>query len=250
MHTRHHRSILAAAEKRTLIWIAGRLPLAINSDHLSALGLSSMFVAGAAFAGFRVTRWAAVAVVVSLVVNWFGDSLDGTVARVRGHERPRYGFYVDHVIDIAGTAALFAGLGASGLMHPALAAVLLAAYLLVCSETYLATHTVGVFRMSFLGFGPTELRILLAVGAMRAFSHPNATLPLVGRVRLFDLGAAISIVGLMLVFVVSVIRNTRGLYAAEPLPTAEQRSVAVDAIDGANRNALSFQTPSHRGSQS
>src|SRR5262245_41809385 len=127
VHRRHHHSLLSAAEKRLLVWIAGRLPRRISSDHLSVLGLLSMAVAGASFAAFRATPWAALAVIVSLTANWFGDSLDGTVARVRGHERPRYGFYVDHAIDLAGSTFLLAGLACSGLMNPLLATALLAA---------------------------------------------------------------------------------------------------------------------------
>ncbi len=126
----------------------------VTSDQLSAVGLLSMVAVGVGFALFPWTPWAAPLVIAGLVANWFGDSLDGTVARVRGLERPRYGFYVDHVIDLMGTTFLFGGLAFSGLMSPILALVLLAAYLLVCAETYLATHAASVFRMSFLGFGP------------------------------------------------------------------------------------------------
>ncbi len=163
-HIREHYGLLADLERRALVRIARRLPARINSDHLSTLALLSMLAAGVSFASFRVTPWAALGVIVSLFANWFGDSLDGTVARVRGQQRPRYGFYVDHVIDLAGTTGLLAGLACSGLMNPTLAVTLLAAYLLVASESYLATHAAGIFRMSFLGFGPTELRIVLAVG--------------------------------------------------------------------------------------
>src|SRR5258705_11962046 len=100
-HVREHRSLLATVEKRALTWIAARLRERIHSDHLSGLGLASMLAAGLSFVAFQTTNWAAVVVVASLAANWFGDSLDGTLARARGHERPRYGFYVDHVIDIA-----------------------------------------------------------------------------------------------------------------------------------------------------
>ena len=217
-HSRENRSLLAGPEKRALIWLANRLPLAINSDHLSAIGLAAMFAAGVSFAAFRLTPWAAAGVVISLAVNWFGDSLDGTVARVRNQQRPRYGYYVDHVIDLAGTTFLVAGLAASGLMSPLLGAALLAAYLLVSAETYLATHALGVFRMSFLGLGPTELRILVAAGALKAAYDPFVSVGAVGPLALFDIGAAIASVGLAAVFVTSAVRNTRALYAAEPLP--------------------------------
>jgi archaetidylinositol phosphate synthase len=217
-HTRENSSVTAGVEKQLLIWIAKRLPAAIHSDHLSALGLFSMAAAGLAFAAFRVTPWAAVGVSISLAANWFGDSLDGTVARVRGQQRPRYGFYVDHIIDLAGTTFLLAGLACSGLMQPSIAAALLAGYLLVCAESYLATHTVGVFRMSLLGFGPTELRLLLVAGAIRAadsaWIEPFGT----GRVRLFDVGGTVAAAGLAFAFIVSAVRNGRALYAAEPMP--------------------------------
>ena len=216
-HTRVNHGLLAGAEKRALVWMARRLPRAVNSDHLSGMGLAAMFTAGLAFAAFQLTPWAAAGVVLSLIVNWFGDSLDGTVARVRNQQRPRYGYYVDHVIDLAGTAFLMAGLAFSGLMTPLLAALLLAAYLLVSAETYLATHANGVFRMSFLGFGPTELRILIAAGALRAAYDPLVELGSF-RVGLFDLGAAIACAGLLVAFVASAVRNVRALYAAERLP--------------------------------
>src|SRR2546430_4614888 len=120
-HARICTSVTAAAEKRLLVWIAARLPLWVTSDALSALGLLAMAAAGASFAAFRWTPWAAAAVVVSLAANWFGDSLDGTVARVRRQERPRFGYYVDHVVDLAGAAMLMAGGPRSRPMRPAVA---------------------------------------------------------------------------------------------------------------------------------
>jgi phosphatidylglycerophosphate synthase len=226
-HIREHLSLLAEAERRALIWIARRLPARIHSDHLSTLALLSMLAAGVSFASFRVTPWAALGVLVSLLANWFGDSLDGTVARERGQQRPRYGFYVDHVIDLAGTALLMAGLACSGLMSPLLAATVLAAYLLVASESYLTTHAAGIFRMSFLGFGPTELRIVLALGALKVISSPWITVGGLPEVRLFDLGGIVAIAGLTLAFVVSAVRNTVALSAAEPRPAPAGESRAA-----------------------
>ena len=217
-HVRENNGLLAEVERRALIWLAHRIPRRINSDHLSALGLSAMAATGLSFAAFVLTPWAAWGVVVSLVFNWLGDSLDGTLARVRGHQRPRYGYYVDHVIDLAGASMLMTGLACSGLMSPLIAAVMLAAYLLVSAETYLATHARGVFRMSVLGFGPTELRILVAAGALRAAYQPSVSLGPLGAVPLFDVGAVIGAASLVLVFVVSAARNTTALYAAEPPP--------------------------------
>ena len=186
---------------------------------LSALGLISMAGAGIAFAAFRWNDGlAAAGVVTALAANWAGDSLDGTVARVRRIERPRYGYYVDHVIDLAGITFLFGGLRAcSGLMSPLLAVVVLAAYLLVSAEVSVGTHSTGVFRMSFFGFGPTELRIVLAGGAIKAVGGATVTVPGFAGLQLFDAGAIVAIAGLVAAFVVSAVRNTRGLYAAEPV---------------------------------
>jgi phosphatidylglycerophosphate synthase len=216
-HTREHRSLLASAERRLLIGIAARLPRWLTSDHLSLLGLLSMPAAGLACAELGATRWAAPAFAVALLSNWFGDSLDGTLARVRDQQRPRYGYYVDHVIDLAGTAALLSGMAASTLMTPSIALAVLAAYLLVSAETYLATHTVGIFRMSFGGIGPTELRILIAAGAFYVASHPWVHVGGV-QVRLLDVSGIVAGAGLLLAFAASAIRNTRALYLAEPLP--------------------------------
>ncbi len=221
-HIRRNTGLLAAVETRTLRWIARRLPSRVNSDHLSALGLGAMAAAGLSFAAFPFSSWAVVGVIVALVANWFGDSLDGTVARVRHQQRPKYGFYVDHVIDLAGTTFLLAGLACSGLMSPFTAALALAGFLLVSAETYLATHASGVFRMSFLGFGPTELRILIAIGALKAATDPWISLGALGSVRLFDLGGVIAAAGMAFVFVVSAIRNTLALSAADPRPIGRE----------------------------
>ena len=216
-HTREHRSLLASIEKRLLIAIAKRLPRWLSSDHLSLLGLLSMPAAGVAFAWIGTAPGSAGLFALALLANWFGDSLDGTVARVRGQERPRYGFYVDHVIDLAGTAALLIGIGASGLMAPSVALAILAAYFLVSAEAYLATHAAGIFRLSFLGIGPTELRLLLIAGAFYAAGHPWVDVHGL-RVRLLDISGFLAVAGLAMVFVASAIRTTRALYLAEPLP--------------------------------
>ena len=215
-HVREHRSVLAATEKRALIAIAQRLPATVNSDHLTALALLAMALAGAAYA---LSRWDVRALwiaVPALALNWFGDSLDGTLARVRHVERPRYGFYVDHVLDIVGATLLFAGLAASGFMAPLIALSLLVAYLLISGEVFLATSVRGVFRMSFSGFGPTELRILLAIGTLALFRDPHVDLGSLGRMRLFDFGGLIGIGGMAAALTANVARNATALARLEP----------------------------------
>lgn len=215
-HIREHLSLTAAAEKRLLVWMARRLPHTINSDHLTLLALAAMLLAGAAFA---LSRWDVRAlwlVVVALVLNWFGDSLDGTLARVRRVERPRYGFYVDHVLDIVGITLLMGGLACSGFMTPVIALCVLVAYLLVSGEVFLATAAHSVFRMSFAGFGPTELRILLAAGTVALFRDPHVDLGALGRLRLFDVGGMVATAGMLVALAVAVVRNTSALARMEP----------------------------------
>jgi len=220
--TRVLTSVLAPIEKRTLIWLAQRMPAQVNSDHLTALALAAMLGAGLSFWMASVTPIGLVLVVFFLAVNWFGDSLDGTLARVRQHQRPRYGFYVDHVVDAVGTLFLIGGMALSGFMSPYVALGLLVAYFLLTVEVGLATHSLGTFKISHFMVGPTELRILLAIGALTLIVHPNATIA--GHTfLLFDVGGVIAIAGLLVTFTRSALVNTATLYRAEPLPSREAR---------------------------
>jgi phosphatidylglycerophosphate synthase len=186
--------------------------------------------AGASFWAAHSWRPALVLVVVSLAVNWFGDSLDGTLARVRRHERPRYGFYVDHVLDLAGASLLFGGISLSGFMSPIVGLSVLVAYVLVSAEVFLATAVHGRFRMSFLNVGPTELRILLSIGALALFSHPTVRPFGFGPFLLFDVGGVVAVLGMLTAFVTSAVRTTMALYRAEPVPAAVARRVNIDTV--------------------
>jgi archaetidylinositol phosphate synthase len=209
-------SLLAPLEKKVLVWLAHRMPAFINSDHLTALGLLSLFGAGLSYWYARYNKAGLVMVCAFLILNWFGDSLDGTLARVRNRQRPRYGFYVDHVVDMFGTLFLLGGLALSGYMSPAVAIGCLLAYFMLTIEVYLATHTIGTFHLSFWKFSPTELRILLAIGSLVLLWRPQAAL-FGYRAPLFDVGGAIGIAGMVLMLLVSVARHTVHLYRAEPL---------------------------------
>jgi archaetidylinositol phosphate synthase len=219
-------SLLAAVEKRCLIWMAHRLPAAINSDHLTALAGVAMLTAGVCY--WVAPSWPAAlwGVVLMLGVNWFGDSLDGTLARVRHHERPRYGFYVDHVLDAVGILFLIGGLVLGGFMSLMIGAAFLITYYLLTIEIALATHTVGTFRISYWKFGPTELRLLLAAGTLQLL-HSSHVVLFGTRVLLFDLGGAAAAVGLLATFLVSATQNTRTLYRAEPLPEESKPEIQL-----------------------
>jgi archaetidylinositol phosphate synthase len=212
---RRQESLLAASEKKALIWMAQRMPAWVNSDHLTILGSVGMVLTGVTYALARWNRYAVLLATFFLLINWFGDSLDGTLARVRNCQRPRYGFYVDHVTDSLGTAALFGGLAFSGIMSPAVAVALLIAFLLLSIEVYLATYTLGSFRLSHFKWSPTELRILLAIGNVAVLFRPMV---FGGRFRLFDVGGVIGALGMLLILLLSFSRNTQTLYRQEPLP--------------------------------
>lgn len=213
---RVNRSLTAAAEKRLLVWMARRAPQWITSDRLTLLGLGAQIGAGICYALARHNHLTLVLACVCVALNWLGDSLDGTLARVRQQQRPRYGFYVDHMVDIFGAAALMAGLALSGLLHEATAAALLAAFLLLAGESYLATYTLGRFEMSQGFFGPTEIRILLVMGTLRALGSPYVRV-FGHRMLLFDLGGTLA-AGVMLIIAISVgISHTAQLYRQEPL---------------------------------
>ena len=211
---RQQTSLLAPLERVCLHWLAGNLPSWVKPDHLTLLGLAAMFVAGLCYA---LAKWwppALLIVNLCLAINWFGDSLDGTLARARNKQRPRYGFYVDHIIDAFGILFIICGLALSGYMSLSIALAMLVTYFLLSIDVYLATYTIGTFRLSFYKFSPTELRILLAIGNIRVMLHPT-THAFGDSRRFFDIGAVIAMSLMAVVLVVSVTRNTITLFRAE-----------------------------------
>src|SRR5579864_4076617 len=214
--TRLQQSFVAAAEKRTLVWLAERTPRCINSDHLTLLGFVAQCLAGVCYALARWNRYTLLLGIVFLALNWFGDSLDGTLARVRNCQRPRYGFYVDHIADTFAAFFLMAGLALSGYVHPAIAFGMLIAFLMLSIEAYLTSYTLGQFQLSYWKFGPTEIRILLATGNLALLRHP--VIKVAGNpVLLFDLGGVIAIFGMAVMLMVSAAKHTSQLYKDEPL---------------------------------
>jgi archaetidylinositol phosphate synthase len=209
---RVQESWVAGTEKKALLWLAVRTPQWIGPDHLTLLGSMAQVGAGLCYARARWNEYALLGVILFLTVNWLGDSLDGTLARVRRCLRPRYGFYVDHMVDTLGALALMGGLALSGYMHPWIAIGLLVAFLTLSIQSYLATHALGEFRLSFWRFGPTELRILLAVGNL--LWKPRVHF--LGRqFRLFDIGGAIGLAGMTLMLICFTLQNTLRLYREE-----------------------------------
>ena len=189
------RSSTADVEKRLLVAIARRLPAWVGPDHLTALGVISMGGAGLCYRLVPLSPVALIGVNLFLFLNWFGDSLDGTLARVRCRQRPRYGFYVDHVLDAMGSILLLAGLAGSEIVSPGAAFALLIAYLLLQVHIALKAHTTRVFQIAFLGVGGTESRMALAALNLALFVWP-AAMPAAG---IAAWGAALAVLGLVIV---------------------------------------------------
>lgn len=207
----------AGFERRALLWLAERTPVGVNSDHLTLLGAVSMFLAGGSYALARWNRVGLILATLCLSLNWLGDSLDGTLARVRNRQRPRYGFYVDHILDTFGALFLMSGLALSGYLDWRIAAGMLVAFLMLAIEVYLTTYTLGVFRLSFCKFGPTEVRILLAAANVTLWFRPAVRVAGTPY-RLLDFGGCVAIGGMAAMLVATTVLHTVNLYREERLP--------------------------------
>ncbi|HET7747493.1 MAG TPA: CDP-alcohol phosphatidyltransferase family protein [Vicinamibacteria bacterium] len=209
---RRQLGVTGGLEKRLLLWMAARVPAPVNSDHLTALGFTALVATGVLYAMSAGRPWALALANAALLLNWAGDSLDGTLARYRQKTRPRYGFYVDHLLDSVGAVALLGGLALSGLMSPGVAVALAVAYLLMSIEVFLATYTLGEFKIAYGGMGGTELRLVLAVLNAIVAAWPGAALfgwPV------FDVAGAAAAAGVAAAFASTAWRNGARLYREE-----------------------------------
>ena len=205
--------LLARPEGRVLEWIARRLPAWVMPDHLTALGVVAAVGIAVAYAlsnGDPVWLWAASGL---LVVHWLGDSLDGTLARVRRTERPKYGYYLDHLVDAIATALIGIGLGLSPYMLLVTGLVLVIAYLVLSINTYLETNTLGVFSLGYGRLGPTEARVgLIVINTLLALG----VAPVISGFSVLDL-VVLGAAGVMLLaLLVRAVRNLRELARREP----------------------------------
>lgn len=211
---REQTSLLAPLEQIALQWLVKRLPIWVTPDHLSILGLLAMLFGGVSYYFSRENILFLHLVNFCLALNWFGDSLDGTLARYRNKQRPKYGFYVDHMIDTFGTLFLVVGLITSGFMSERVALGVLIVYFMLSINSYLAAYSLNVFSISFWKFSPTELRILLAIGNLFLFTHPYSNI-FGHKFLLYDVGGVVGIIGMSVMLVVSTVKNTKTLYDRE-----------------------------------
>src|SRR5437764_9282463 len=216
--TRESNFLLAKPEKRLLRAIAARLPRWILPDDLTAIGVVSAIAICVAYQATNLNRnwlWVASAL---LVVHWLGDSLDGTLARVRGIQRPRYGYYLDHLVDAVSTALIGIGLGLSPYMLLSVGTLIVVAYLILSINVYLEAHALGRFSIGYGLIGPTEIRlILIALNTALALVPGGVHFAVAGtRLTPLDL-VGVAIAAVMVVLVLGrAARNLRELAALEP----------------------------------
>ncbi len=204
-HTRENKSFLGALEKKALLWLAARMPAWVVPDTLTAIGLLASFLIFASYALTYFDKGFLWLASFGFVLQWFGDSLDGTLARYRKIERPRYGFFVDHIIDSISEVLIFIGLGLSPFLRFDLALLALVSYLLASIYVYLATYVHGVFRISYSGIGPTEMRFIAIVANTIVFFTGNPTFNIaITTTTLFDL----VVIGVILIILTLFLINT------------------------------------------
>jgi len=209
--------LLADPERRVLQRLAKGLPARLRPNHLSGLGVVGAVCAGAAYALSAVdVRWLWVASAM-LVVNWFGDSLDGTLARVRKIERPRYGYYLDHIVDAFNTAIVGMGIGFTPFVRFDLALGVVIVYLVLSINVYLESNVFGVFKMAYGKIGPTEGRLMLILAnTLLAVSYLPGTPQTVQTNRISN--AVVAGIGLILLGLLTArfVQNLQRLTALEP----------------------------------
>jgi archaetidylinositol phosphate synthase len=224
-------AVTAELERRALMAMAHRLPAWVTSDRLTVLGVVGALGVGAGFALSNFSPhwlWLASA---ALVVNWFGDSLDGTVARVRRAERPKYGYYLDHAVDAFTTVVIGAGIGLSPYVPLTIGLLFVIVYLMMSVNVYLESATFGVFRMDYGWLGPTEVRVLLIVGNTLLIAFDGLAGMTPEAIRPWATwGAALLLAGMGTLLAVRFGQNLRALGRLEPPRRSAPASAANESI--------------------
>lgn len=222
--TRIQTSIINGLEKKALIWIAKRLPRWVTSDMLTAVGTLGALVVAIGFAlSGRSIQWLWLSS-AGLVINWFGDSLDGTLARVRNCQRPIYGYYVDHTVDCVNEGLMFIGAGLSPFLHIGFAFLAFAIYLVLTINVSINAHLKGEFRLTYIKLGPTEFRLiiviantlLIAIPALTAIRHSYTLLGHSITMRILDYVAVVIIGFMSLIYIATTISDARKYAVIDP----------------------------------
>lgn len=215
--SRVHQSLLAHHERQTMIRLARTLPAWVTPDHMTLLGLGGALLCGVSYAACLVSPRLLWLACLGLVLNWLGDSLDGNLARVRGIERPRYGFFVDHSADVISQLLIFLGLGLSPYMRFDMALLALLSYWLAALYTFIRAVATRVFQISYFGIGPTEIRLgLLAYSLALPLLDPFAAMTPIGRLAPIDAIVLVTFCGVAVMFLFATYGESRRLAALEP----------------------------------
>jgi len=218
-HKRINQSLTYPLEKPVLFWLAARMPRSITSDHMSLLGFLAALLIGVSYLLAKnepVFLWVAVA---GFLLNWFGDSLDGTLARHRKLERPRYGYFLDHSIDVICITIILTGLGFSGYARIELAWGVNLLYLLMIIYTALVNFTSRQFQISYAYIGPTEIRILAITASIWLFFNDARFIHLgFMDLNIFEAVMFLLIVVFIPIYLLSTVLHIRKLAKEDPLP--------------------------------
>ena len=211
--SRIQASFLSCSEKKILVKIAQALPGWITSNMLTAVGVvGSIVIASGYYLSNYDVSWLWLAS-LGFVLNWFGDSLDGTVARVRNTQRPVFGYYLDHTVDVINEALMFIGAGLSPYLDLRAAVLAYIIYLALTLNVYINVHLRGEFNLTYLGFGPTEFRVvMIALNAVLFFVGPSLT----GNPAIIYISFAIPAI-LLVIYLVTIIKDIRHFSKIDPL---------------------------------
>ncbi len=212
-------SLLNRLEKKALVWFAERQPRWVTSDTLTFFGVAAavLYAIFCWMARYNVNYlWASS---FCLVLNWYGDSLDGTLARIRNTQRPKYGFFIDHSLDALTTCLFCLGLGLSPLMYLSISLFIMGGYLCMSIYTYISTIVLGKFRLTYASLGPTEMRlVIIAVFIFYMYFPMNEhTVEVFGEPwTIYDGIGALVAIALFVIYIVSLIKDLRALAKVDP----------------------------------
>ena len=219
-------SILNAAEKKVLVWLAQRQPKWMTSDILTYIGTVGAVVIAMGYVLASIDLNFLWLSSLGYIINWYGDSLDGNLARVRNRQRPVYGYYIDHTVDCINEFMIFIGIGLSGLMHFELALLILAAYFMLTINVSIDAHLKKEFRLTYARLGPTEFRIIAIIAntllvLIRTLAYFNMSISVVGHViilKALDIVGILIFIVLMIIYLTTIVKDAREYAAMDPMP--------------------------------
>ena len=237
--TRVQRTVFTSRERQVLNWLCARMPAAVMPDHLTLVGVAGAVMVFAGFVLSSDSRWWLWLAVLGFVVHWFGDSLDGSLARFRRIERPLYGYFLDHTVDAICNLLLMAGLGCTPWVRMDVALFTLIGYYLLCMYVFINNQVSGVFQLSFIWLGPTELRFALILISIWMFFCGRIGFTVAGvAISWYDVLLLTAAVGFTAVFVIRVLDGIRVLRDKGP-ESRPTNALAIRPVQSASRNTPS-----------